>query len=99
VAYSWITSEDFTTVGALPEEAENLIDFVRALGGVEAVMLAKVGKSTVRASLRAKGDADVGAVARALGGGGHRAAAGFTFEGDLDSLLAAVLPLLPGGAR
>lgn len=97
VAYSWVTSDDFAEFDARPEEAENLIDFVRALGGVDAVLLAKVDDGTVKASLRAKGDLDVGSIARALGGGGHRAAAGFTHAGDMDSLLATVLPLLPGG--
>lgn len=99
VAYSWVTAEDFAVFGARPEEAENLIDFVRALGGVDAVLLAKVDGTTVRASLRAKTDVDVGTVARSLGGGGHRAAAGLTHTGDLDSLLATVLPMLPGGSR
>jgi len=35
VAYSWVTEADFAETGALPAEAENLIDHVRALGGVE----------------------------------------------------------------
>jgi len=99
VAYSWIDEADFAATGALPAEAENLIDFVRALGGVEVVFLAKVNGSTVRGSLRAKSDADVGAIARTLGGGGHRAAAGFSIDGDLDTLLERLLPLLPGGTR
>jgi phosphoesterase RecJ-like protein len=99
VAYSWIDAADFAETGALPEEAENLIDYVRALGGVEAVLLAKVNGDTVRASLRAKTDADVGAVAREFGGGGHRGAAGLTFEGDLEGLLALLLPMLPGADR
>lgn len=99
VAYSWIGETDFAETGARPEEAENLIDFVRALGGVDVVFLAKVDGSTVRGSLRAKSDTDVGAIARELGGGGHRAAAGFTVEGDLDALLARLLPLLPGAER
>ena len=97
VAYSWVTEADFQRTGALPEEGENLIDHVRALGGIDAALLAKVSKGQVRGSLRAKRDADVGSVARALGGGGHRAASGFTFEGSLDDLLARLLPLLPGG--
>jgi len=99
VAYSWVTAEDFASTGALPEEAENLIDHVRALRGVDVVLLAKTDGKTVKGSLRAKTDTDVGAVARRFGGGGHRAAAGFTFAGDLDSLLAEMLPHLPGGGR
>jgi phosphoesterase RecJ-like protein len=99
VAYSWVTSEDFTRVSARPEEGENLVDSIRALGGVDVVFLAKVSDDAVRASLRSKGDTDVGSVARVFGGGGHRAAAGLTFPGDLDRLLAELLPLLPGGTR
>jgi phosphoesterase RecJ-like protein len=98
-AYSWIEEADLAETGARPEETENLIDHVRALGGVEAVLLAKVHGGTVRGSLRAKGSFDVGAVARRFGGGGHRAAAGFTYDGDLPALLGAILPMLPGGSR
>ena len=29
-----------------------------------------------------------------MGGGGHRAAAGFTVDGDIDQALSAVLPML-----
>ncbi|MGB4592298.1 MAG: DHH family phosphoesterase [Coriobacteriia bacterium] len=97
VAYAWITDADLSDTGSLPEETENLIDEIRVLGGVEAVALLKVHDGFVKGSLRAKGSADVGAAARALGGGGHRAAAGFTLSGDLASTLAALLPLLPGG--
>jgi phosphoesterase RecJ-like protein len=99
VAYSWIDGTDLAETGAHAEEAENLIDYVRALGGVEVAVLAKVEGPTVRASLRAKSDADVGAIARTFGGGGHRAAAGLSFEGSLAGLLARLLPMLPGGDR
>lgn len=98
VAYSWVDAIDFAETGALPEESENLIDHVRTLRGVRVVFLAKINGSTVRVSLRAKGDEDVGAIARAFGGGGHRAAAGFTYTGDLASLAGALLPMLPGHA-
>ena len=40
---------------------------------------------------------DVASVARSFGGGGHVAAAGFTFEGALEDLLDRLLPRLPGG--
>lgn len=95
VAYSWITDEDLRETGALPEETEDLIDSVRVVDGPDVVALFKCSPERVKGSLRAKDGADVGAVARALGGGGHRAAAGFTIEGTLSEAIAAVLPLLP----
>ncbi|MBN2248260.1 MAG: DHH family phosphoesterase [Coriobacteriia bacterium] len=97
VAYAWVTDADFVETGALPSEGENLIDHVRALGGVDAVFLVKLSGPTARINLRAKGPTDVGSIARALGGGGHRAAAGATIDGDLEAALSLLLPLLPGG--
>lgn len=97
VAYSWVGEDDLEATGTTMPETENLVDAVRQLGGVDAVFLAKVVGGHVRISLRSKTGADVGAVARELGGGGHAAAAGATVAGDLDAALAALLPLLPGG--
>ena len=99
VAYAWVTAADFAETGATLAEAENLVDSVRAIGGVDVVFLAKDMGGTVSVSLRAKQTYDVSAVARQFGGGGHRAAAGFTFEGPLPELLDRLLPLLPGAAR
>lgn len=97
VAYSWVGEDDLAATGTSMPETENLVDAVRQLGGVDAVFLAKVVGPHVRVSLRSKSGADVGAVARALGGGGHAAAAGATIDGDLETAVAALLPLLPGG--
>jgi phosphoesterase RecJ-like protein len=98
VAYSWITDEDLAMTGTLPEETEDLVDVVRTVGDVEAVVLFKTDSGSTRVSLRAKAAFDVGAAARTLGGGGHHAAAGATVSGGLDDALMAVLPLLPGGS-
>lgn len=99
VAYSWLAPGDMTETGVSHAETENLIDQVRAIGGVEVVFLVKLDVETARVSLRAKGATDVGAVARTFGGGGHRPAAGFTVRASLDEVLASLLPQLPGGAR
>ncbi len=99
VAYSWITDADIESSRALPEETEDLVDVVRTVAGVEAVVLFKPTGDSTRVSLRAKGTFDVGRAARALGGGGHHAASGATVPGGLEEALAAVLPLLPGGAQ
>jgi phosphoesterase RecJ-like protein len=95
VAYSWIDDQDLAECGISISETETLIDQVRQLRGVEAVFLVKMSHGKARVSMRSKGDADIGAAARKMGGGGHRAAAGFTWEGPIDALLDALLPLLP----
>lgn len=99
VAYSWVSDVDFAETGALSAEGENLIDHVRALGGVDVVFLVKTNGGTARVNLRAKGSTDVGSIARSLGGGGHRAAAGVTIEGGLEAAVGRLLPLLPGGGE
>jgi phosphoesterase RecJ-like protein len=41
----------------------------------------------VKISMRSRGATDVGALAAELGGGGHRLAAGFTYNGDVSGAL------------
>ncbi len=95
VAYSWLTDDDVAEAGMDLAEAENLIDTVRSVGDVEAVFLVKCHDGRCHVSLRAKTDFDVAAVARAFGGGGHRAAAGFTTERDREDTVTALLAALP----
>jgi len=98
VVWSYLTDADFAATGALPEEAEHLPDAIRSLGGIDVAVLVRVKGDEIRVNLRAKTGFDVGAVGRALGGGGHRAAAGLTWEGSaIEPLLERLLPLLPGG--
>jgi phosphoesterase RecJ-like protein len=100
VAFSWISDEDLSETGAVPEETENLIDSIRTVRGVGVVFLVKAHPGECHVSLRSKGSDDVGSVARAFGGGGHVAAAGFTYAGDLDSLLPKLLAAIEGaGSR
>ena len=69
---------------------------MRSIRGAEAALFLKESPTpgVVRGNLRAKGDVDVSAVARAMGGGGHRAAAGFSADGTIDDVFAQVFPLL-----
>ena len=84
VALSYLLRSDFVETGAQKSDAEPLIDTLRSVRGIRvACMLRQMGDS-VRGSLRAKDDTDVASIASSFGGGGHRAAAGFTFKGDMD---------------
>ena len=95
IAYSYATASDLERTGASLDECDGLIDVVRSVAGSEvALFLKEVPGGRVRGNLRSKADHDVAAIARGLGGGGHRAAAGFTLDGDLDEALSSVLPQL-----
>lgn len=84
-AISWITEEDMKLVGAVKSDAELLIDAVRSLRGTRVACFLREQDGMVRGNLRAKDDTDVSVLARELGGGGHKAASGFTVKMDMQS--------------
>ncbi|TMK62919.1 MAG: hypothetical protein E6G60_08735 [Actinobacteria bacterium] len=82
---------DFAEVGAAEPYSEGIIDWLRAVEGVEmAVLIREPPRGdgpTRRVSLRASVDElDVSAIARKSGGGGHRQAAGFSSEASIDEI-------------
>ncbi|MCY2931204.1 MAG: DHHA1 domain-containing protein [Planctomycetota bacterium] len=80
---------DFAATGARADETENLVNEALRIGSVEAViLLVENGGAQVRVNLRSREAVDVAAVARALGGGGHRRAAGLRSNEPLDALKA-----------
>lgn len=93
-ALSWVMQEDFETTGAVKADAEPLIDALRSLSGVRVACMLRDQGDSVRGSFRAKDDTDVAALARSLGGGGHRAAAGFTVAGPMDTAIEHISTLL-----
>jgi len=95
MAISWLTAEDFADSEADESHVEGLVDNLRAIAGVRVGVLIRErevdGKRKHRVSLRASdGSVDVASVAHLYGGGGHVAAAGFSAEMDLESLLNAL---------
>ena len=66
-------------------DVEGVIDVVRTAREAEvAVVLKQEPDGALRVSARSKGAVDLGAVCGALGGGGHRAAAGYTSSDDVE---------------
>ena len=97
---SQLTREDYAVTGADESYSEGVVDHLRALEGTAMAglvreLLSDTASSRRKVSLRATDDrVDVSAIARALGGGGHRRAAGFSTDlefGELVSFLRARL--------
>jgi phosphoesterase RecJ-like protein len=93
VAISHLDRADFAELGAAESDTEGLVDHLRAIAGVEVAALIRepplvaVGlASPNRVSLRSRGAIDVSEIARKVGGGGHKTAAGFSHAGDLASI-------------
>ncbi len=83
VAWAWISEHDYDKLGACKEDTEGLVDRIREVGGIEVAMLIQGRRKDVRCSIRAKHGFDVSKIAHEYGGGGHRAASGFTLPGRL----------------
>jgi phosphoesterase RecJ-like protein len=89
---AYITAADYAATGAGEEMTEGIIDHLRSIDGtkVAAVVrdLGERGRAARKVSLRSsEGDVDVSAIARLNGGGGHKRAAGFSTDLELDELV------------
>ncbi|MGY1749769.1 DHH family phosphoesterase [Modestobacter sp. SYSU DS0511] len=91
LVWTWATAAEARGHGLAADQLEALVDVVRstAEADVAAVVKGHDDGSWV-VSMRSRGATDVSRVAIALGGGGHRAAAGYTsaldLEGTVDQL-------------
>jgi phosphoesterase RecJ-like protein len=73
--------------GGTYEETDGLVNLPLTVKEILVVVFFKQTEGDeYRVSLRSKGDIDIGVVAKAFGGGGHKNAAGCTVRGDVASL-------------
>ena len=84
-----VPAEDLTRSGLGLADVEGVIDVLRVAQEAEIAVVLKGDpvEGGFKVSARSKGAVDVGAVCTALGGGGHRFAAGFTSWDDGPSTL------------
>ena len=87
-----LSPEDYAAEGCDSADSETFVDIARSVRGVEvAAFVRKVtpdGRSF--ASLRSRGGTDVAAICAEWGGGGHKAAAGATFDLSLRDTISIV---------
>jgi bifunctional oligoribonuclease and PAP phosphatase NrnA len=89
---SYLLKDDFGAVGAEEPYSEGIIDHLRSVEGAEMVALIREPPRNEgparRVSLRSSHDeVDVSAIARQVGGGGHRQAAGFSSEKSIAEII------------
>jgi len=93
VTLAALTRADFEETGALETDSEGIVDHLRSVEHTKVAvlvreLLADDRRGLSKVSLRATdGSVDVSVIARELGGGGHRQAAGATTELSLDQLV------------
>lgn len=96
LAWAAVTRKMVKAAGAEMEESEGFAEMLRTIDCVEAsVVFRESEKNKTRVSLRSKEKANVYRVAKNLGGGGHKRAAGIT----LDLPLKKAIPLVLREAR
>jgi bifunctional oligoribonuclease and PAP phosphatase NrnA len=89
-----LTREDYAVTGADESYSEGVVDHLRsvegtAVAGLVRELLSDSAAARRKVSLRATDDrVDVSAIARVLGGGGHRRAAGFSTDLEFGELIA-----------
>ena len=92
LAMMTITNEMARDTGAKEEDSDGVINVARNIRGVEAaVMLRQLDSGEIKVNLRSNNYVDVAVIAARYSGGGHKRAAGFTAEGDLDQIRDAVI--------
>jgi phosphoesterase RecJ-like protein len=89
---AYIAAADYVASGAGEEMTEGIIDHLRSVEGARVAALIRDlgdrGRAARKVSLRSSdGEVDVSAIARLHGGGGHKRAAGFSTDLELEALV------------
>lgn len=92
VAWISLAHADVARTGAVKEDLEGIVEYPRRIRGIQvAFLLRELHDGSTKVSLRSSGDADVAAVARRLGGGGHTKASGAVVPEGMEAAEARVL--------
>lgn len=95
LVWTYLTQTDLSTSGVDITETDDLIDVVRTASEADVSCVLKQQRDgRFKVSLRSRGATDVGAIALANGGGGHRLAAGYTSETGLEDSVDAIVQAL-----
>lgn len=95
MAYTYLTIKDMIQYGVNDEGVEGISNFLNKLDGAKICLFIKEtidGK--IKGSFRTTlDDVDVSALAKKMGGGGHKKAAGFTTDGTIESTIERIINL------
>lgn len=85
IALCVVSLSDLAHHNAPMTYTDGLVESVRDIAGVRMVILLKeMAADEIKVSMRSLGDIDVSTIAVSYGGGGHKNAAGFSFDCSLD---------------
>jgi phosphoesterase RecJ-like protein len=95
MAYTYITNEDTGKYKVGDAELEGISNFLNRMDGPKISLLIKeTPDGKIKGSFRTSSDdVDVAAIAKKMGGGGHKKAAGFTADGTIDDVLNRIIEI------
>ena len=92
VAVQVMPRETLIASGAGYEESQEIVNFPLQCAAVRISVFFKEAENGVRrCSMRSKGEVDCAAIAHRFGGGGHKTASGFRFDGTFQDIQSEVL--------
>lgn len=92
LAWLSIDADALERFGLRSEDLEGIVEHARSIAGTRiALFFRDLGHDRVKVSFRSTGDADVNALARRFGGGGHAKASGAMIAGSLEEVRERVL--------
>lgn len=95
LAYTYLTNEDLKKHSASDADAEGISNFLNKLNdSTISLFMRETEDGKIKGSFRTTQEGvDVASLAKKLGGGGHKKAAGFTAEGSIESIVQKVVDL------
>lgn len=95
LAYTYLTKKDCEQFNIKEKEVDGIANFMNTIAGVKTGLFIKeIAEGKIKGSLRTTDDGtDVSALAKKIGGGGHKKAAGFTTEGTIKEVLDKILTM------
>jgi bifunctional oligoribonuclease and PAP phosphatase NrnA len=100
LAYTHVLKEDFPRLGALPSDTEDVVNNLLGIKGTEvAVIFVEQQSGGFKISFRSRSKVDCSQLAERFKGGGHKAAAGASLAGDLQTVKQQVLDAVRAAMR
>ncbi len=92
VIASVVTKQEMDEFSVMPRHLDGIVSQLRVTKGVEAaVFLYETGDGLMKVSTRSNGLVNVAEIAVKFGGGGHVRAAGFSMQGDPDTIIETIV--------
>lgn len=95
MAYTYLTIKDLVEYGINDDDVEGVSNFLNKMEGAKiSLFIKETADGKIKGSFRTTNDdVDVSALAKKMGGGGHKKAAGFTTVGTIENVIDKIIDM------